>query len=177
LCITGFNEVGHRGCRIEIELTAFQASNEALRAAVDWPGVSPFAASAATCAGPLVFYSGMLGIGENGDLVSGSEGLPREAQVIVRPIEERERVRGLAAQCWAALNLLRATAKSAGSSLGDLVKTTVYIANEEDLNVYEAVRTSFLSDAVLPAFECVVVHGPGPVRSAHVQIEAIGVRS
>jgi enamine deaminase RidA (YjgF/YER057c/UK114 family) len=73
--------------------------------------------------------------------------------------------------------LLRAIAKSAGSSLDDLVKTTVYLAKEEDLNVYEAVRPSFRSDAALPAFEGVVVPGPGPTRTAQVQIEAIGVHS
>src|ERR1035437_663165 len=176
LCVTGFNEVGHRGCRLEIELTALKADKQTPRAAIGWPIASPFLGSAATGAGPLIFYSGMLGLGENGELVFGADALPREAQAVVRPLEERESMRGLAAQCWAALNLLRVTAKSAGSRLEDLVKTTVYIADEEDLNVYEAVRASFLSDAALPAFECVVIHGPGPVRGAHVQIEAIGVR-
>ncbi|MGA6968978.1 MAG: RidA family protein, partial [Xanthobacteraceae bacterium] len=56
-----------------------------------------------------------------------------------------------------------------------VVKTTIYLAHEDDLAVYESVRSAFLDDANLPAFECVLVHGPGPVGQAHVQIEAIGV--
>jgi enamine deaminase RidA (YjgF/YER057c/UK114 family) len=126
-------------------------------------------------AGPLLFYSGMLGLDGRGEPLRDSASLPTTARKLVEPLEERERVPGLAAQCWAALDTLRSTAARAESALNDVVKTTIYLAHEDDLAVYESVRSAFLDDANLPAFECVLVHGPGPVGQAHVQIEAIGV--
>ena len=93
---------------------------------------------------------------------------------LVRSLEKTERVPGIAAQCWAALNTLRGSALRADSTLNEIVKTTVYLADEADLQVYEAVRREFMSDDSLPAFECAVISGPGPLRTSHVQIEAIG---
>jgi enamine deaminase RidA (YjgF/YER057c/UK114 family) len=174
LCVTGFDEVGHRGCRIEVELTALQAEARVMRQPIAWADAAPFHAPAAMRAGPLLFYSGMPGLGANGELVSGVDALPPSVRTLIQPLEKVERVRGLAAQCWAALNSLQAAAVRAGSSLEGIVKTTVYLSDEDDLKIYEAVRKAFLKDDDLPAFDCVIVHGPGPLRRAHVQIEAIG---
>ena len=174
LCVAGLDEVGHRGCRIEIELTAQRSDGKLARVQVAWAGTAPFHAPAAVRAGALLFYSGVPGLGEQGQLVAGAEDLPASAHALIRSLEKTERVRGLAAQCWAALNTLKASAVKAGSSLNELVKTTVYLADEADLKVYEAVRREFMSDGNLPAFECVVVYGPGPLATSHVQIEAIG---
>ena len=175
LCVIGFNEVGHRGCRIEIELTALHSDAHVRRQPIAWHGSSPVHAPAAMRAGPLLFYSGMLGLNGSREPLRDSASLPSTARKLVEPLEERERVSGLAAQCWAALDTLRSTAARAESALNDVVKTTIYLAHEDDLPVYESVRSAFLDDANLPAFECVLVHGPGPVGQAHVQIEAIGV--
>jgi enamine deaminase RidA (YjgF/YER057c/UK114 family) len=174
LCVAGFDEVGHRGCRIEIELTAQLPSGNLRREPISWPGVAPFHAPAAMRAGPLLFYSGIPGLGEHGQLVAGPDELPASARTLVRSLEKTERVPGLAAQCWAALNTLRAAALRADSSLKEVAKTTVYLAHEDDLQVYEAVRRQFMPDDSLPAFECVVIFGPGPLRTSHFQIEAIG---
>lgn len=174
LCATGFDEVGHRGCRIEIELTAQLSDAKRSRAPVAWAGAAPFHAPAAIRAGALLFYSGIAGLGDGGQLVASADQLPVSARSLVRTLEKIERVPGLAAQCWAALNTLRDTALRAGSTLNEVVKTTVYLAEEADLQVYEALRREFLPDNSLPAFECVIISGPGPLRGSHVQIEAIG---
>lgn len=174
LCVSGFDEVGHRGCRIEIELTAQLSGANLRRQPVGWAGAAPFHAPAAMRAGALLFYSGTAGLGDDGELVTGADQLPSSARGLVRTLERTERVPGLAAQCWAALNTLQGSASRAGSTLNELVKTTVYLADEIDLQVYEAVRREFISDGSLPAFECVVISGPGPLRTSHVQIEAIG---
>jgi enamine deaminase RidA (YjgF/YER057c/UK114 family) len=175
LCVSGFDEVGHRGCRIEIELTAQLSDAKLPRGPVAWAGAAPFHAPAAMRAGELLFYSGIAGLGDHGQLVTGADELSSTARSLVRSLEKTERVPGLAAQCWAALNTLRDSALHADSTLNEIVKTTVYLADEADLQVYETIRREFLSDNSLPAFECVVISGPGPLRMSHVQIEAIGV--
>ena len=174
LCITGFDEVGHRGCRIEVELTAVQPEAKIICEPVNWSGAAPIHAPAAMRAGPLLFYSGIPGLSATGKLVNGADALPPQNKALIQTFEKAERVPGLAAQCWAALDMLQSTATRAGSSLQQVVKTTVYLAHEDDLKIYEAVRKTFLSDDDLPAFECVIVHGPGPLGNSHVQIEAIG---
>ncbi len=175
LCVVGFDEVGHRGTRIEIEITAMTKSGGLTRRSFPWSGTAPFAAPAVTQAGPLCYFSGMVGVDEAGEIVQSAASLPEEGRRVAASIEERERVPGLAAQCWMAWEQLRTSAADADMDLSDIAKTTVYLSDPTDLEVYEAVRATFI-DEDLPAFECVVVHGPGPVAEALVQIEAIGVR-
>ncbi len=174
LAVSGFNEVGHRGCRIEIELTALAKGSKLKRSSVEWSVPAPFAAPAGVSVGPVTFYSGMVGIDRDGDLISGADGLTGDARAFVRRLEEIETKKGLAAQCWAAFERLAEATKSSGSQLADLLKMTVYVSSPQDLPVFEAVRTQFIDDAALPALECVCVFGPGPVADALVQIEAIG---
>ncbi len=175
LCVTGFDEVGHRGCRIEIELTAAAKAGGLTLGASEWPCPAPLAAPAVRRAGPLLYCSGMAGIGADGHLVRNGDDLPPAARSLVRELAAVERRPGLAAQCWAALNTLDQALRKAGSGLSRLVKTTIYLRDERDRTVYEAVRAAFISDAELPALEVVVVHSPGPVPDAHLQIEAIAV--
>lgn len=175
LCVVGFDEVGHRGTRIEIEVTVMAKSGGLVRQSIPWSGTPPFAAPAVTRAGPLVFFSGAPGVDDAGTLARSAAALPEAGRRAVSPLEEGERRPGLAAQCWMAWEQLRAGAAAAGMELADLVKTTVYLSDPADRRVYEAVRETFL-DANLPAFECVIVHGPGPISDALVQIEAIGMK-
>ncbi|MDH3236347.1 MAG: Rid family hydrolase [Alphaproteobacteria bacterium] len=175
LCLTGFDEVGHRGCRIEIELTALRRDAAIVRHSIDWPFATPYAAPGATQVGPLVFYSGMLGHDDSGRFVRAASGLPPEGRRIVEPIEEVEPRQGLAAQCWMALRNLEAVATTAGSSLADLAKMTVHLGDFDDLPAFETVRRHFIQDNDLPAFECVIIEGPAPSSAGHVQIEAIGL--
>lgn len=173
MTITGFDEVGHRGTLIEIEPTALDPDYKIDAKPVAWPVAAPFAGPAAVISGDVVFFAGMLGLGKQGHLVRDARDIEDEAgRRIVADLEKRERVIGLAAQCWAAWALLRDTLANASLSLDALTKTTVYLRDAEDLVIYEAVRSYFISEN-LPAFDCVVVHGPGPVADALVQIEAI----
>ncbi|MCU0818259.1 MAG: Rid family hydrolase [Beijerinckiaceae bacterium] len=174
LAVTGFDEVGHRGCRIEIELTAAKDA-ASRRELVSWgSGTPPFAAPAAVRIGSLIFYSGMVGLNPEGSLVTGAADVPPEGRALVARLEEIESRPGFAAQTWASFARLSEAAKRAGSDLKDLLKMTVYLRSASDLPVFEAVRRHFIADADLPAFECVAILGPGPVREAEIQIEAIG---
>ena len=175
LCFTGFDEVGHRGCRIEIELTALRRDSSTERRPIDWPFAAPYAAPAATRVGPFVFFSGMAGHDDAGHFVRAAAGLPADGRRIVEPIEDVEPRQGLAAQCWMALNNLQGVAKAAGSTLADLVKMTVYLGDFDDLQSFETVRRHFIQNSDLPAFECVIIQGPAPSSAGHVQIEAIGL--
>ena len=117
----------------------------------------------------------MVGVNEEGVLAQGVDALPEAAQRVVSPLKGVERKPGLAAQCWMAWEQLRASAAGAGMELTDIAMTRVYLSDPADLAIYEAVRETFI-DEDLPAFECVIVHGPGPVAEALVQIDAIGVK-
>jgi enamine deaminase RidA (YjgF/YER057c/UK114 family) len=174
LCVSGFDEVGHRGCRIEIELTAVSQKSKMKSSSVAWSISAPFAAPAARVVGNFCFYSGMLGIDADGRLVGSSESFSGETRAILRQLEQGETKRGFAAQSWACLDRLSEAAKSAGSGIDDLLKMTVYLSDPRDLPIFDEVRAQFISENALPAFECVSILGPGPVPEAVVQIEAIG---
>jgi enamine deaminase RidA (YjgF/YER057c/UK114 family) len=173
LSVSGFDEVGHRGCRIEIELTASRKA-AAARRLIEWDVPAPFAAPAAVQVGSLLFCSGVVGIGEDGALVRGAADVPGMGQALVARLAGVERQAGFAAQCWTCFGRLAAIMKAAGSDLSKLLKITVYLRDGADLAIFEAVRRNFISDADLPALECVAVHGPGPVEGAQLQLEAIG---
>jgi len=173
LAVSGFDEVGHRGCRIEIELTA-AVGGSGRRRAVKWSMPAPLGAPAAVGYGSLLFYSGMVGLDAQGRLVRSSADLDGAARAVVSRLEEIESRPGFAAQCWACFEQLAVAARTAGSDLARLVKLTIYLREAADLNVFEAIRREFIADADLPALECIAVHGPGPVGRAEVQFEAIG---
>ncbi|MEY2660329.1 MAG: hypothetical protein RLZZ123_1501 [Pseudomonadota bacterium] len=175
LCVTGFNEVGHRGCRIEIELTAAPKNGSLKRRRVTWPCAAPFHAPAALQAGPLLFCSGIVGLDSDGRLVKNASDLPAQARAMIRALEASESSPGLAAQCWAALDTLGKVLKQSQSGFERLVKTTVYLRDDAVLRTYETVRAEFISNEHLPAMEVVLVHGPGPTPDAHIQIEAIAI--
>jgi enamine deaminase RidA (YjgF/YER057c/UK114 family) len=174
LAVSGFNEVGHRGCRIEIELTALAPASKLKRSGAQWSIPAPVAAPAGVSVGPITLYSGMLGLDHDGRLVGGADCFSGGARAFVQRLEEIESKRGLAAQCWAAFERLAEAVKTSGSRMRDLLKMTVYLSNPVDFRIFEAVRPQFIDDADLPALERVCVFGPGPVADAVVQIEAIG---
>jgi 2-iminobutanoate/2-iminopropanoate deaminase len=173
LSVAGLDEVGHRGCRIEIELTAAKAA-ASKRRLVDWAIPAPVAAPAAVGIGAFLFYSGIVGLDAKGKPITGSADIGPTGRGLVRRLEDREVRRGFAAQTWACFERLADTAKAAGSRLEDLLKITVYLRRAEDLAIFEAVRREFIADTDLPALECIAVQGPGPIAEAEIQIEAIG---
>lgn len=173
LAISGFDEVGHRGCGIEIELTALDPSGGLKRSDVPWTTAAPFAAPAGVRAGDFVFFSGMAGFDRDAHLVADVSSLPKEAWPLVSNLSKIERFPGTAAQAWAAFARLSEAVDSAGGGLEDLVKLTLYLEDEADLAVVECIAAEFLPRASLPAFERVIVHGPGPCPASRLQLEAI----
>ena len=175
LIICGFNEVGHRGTLIEIEPLAVDPRANLPVKEFAWPCRAPFAGPAATKIGPFTFFAGILGLTAEGALVRHARDLTDEiGRRTVEDLARFESAPGFASQCWAAWSLLNAIANRAGLPLDRLTKTTIYLRSASDLWIYEEIREAFLSGVGrnLPAAEFVVIHGPGPVPGAHVQIEA-----
>jgi len=175
LCIAGFDEVGHRGCRIEIELTALAPKSGLAVKRIGWKVPAPLGAPAAIAVGPFVFSSSMPGLDSKGR-VGTEAALPRNARAWIARLARLERKSGLAAQTWLAFTRLAEAMAGAGASLDDLAKLTVYLEDQADLAIVDAVRADFISKAQLPAFECVAVRAPGPDVPCRVQLEAIGYR-
>jgi enamine deaminase RidA (YjgF/YER057c/UK114 family) len=180
LVIAGFDEVGHRGTRIEIEPTALDPSANVRCRNIDWPCPAPFAGPAGVQLGNLCLFAGMLGLNGAGRLVRGAHDLDDPVgRRVADDLARHETAPGFAAQCWAAWSLLKTVAGQMDMPLDRLTKTTVYLRHAADLAIYEEIREAFLSSigADLPAAEFVGVPAPGPVAAAQVQIEATGVRA
>ena len=174
LTLTGFNEVGHRGTLIEVEPTAVKREEAFAIEHVDWPEHRPFAGPAAVRAGPLCFFAGVLGLNAAGRLVTGPDDLDDDlGRRVASDLARYESSRGFAAQCWAAWRLLERVCVKSGVTLDQLAKTTVYVRTCSDIWIYEEIREAILPGHRTPAIEFVCIQSPGPVASAHVQIEAL----
>ena len=173
LSIVQFAEVGHKGCVVEIEPTAVLPGTVS-RSDVGWNCPPPFSGPAAVRAGPLVFLAGMPGIGADGLIATASDSAGREAVGLLRSLEIAASTPSLPAQIWWAWHRVRETLDAAGIGLDSIVKTVVYLRNEADLHVYELVRALFMPDN-LPAFDCVIVPGPGPTATSAVQLDVTSV--
>lgn len=173
LCVVGFDEVGHKNVRIEIEPTLLRPQT-LLRDAVDWPCAAPHGGPAAVRAGPLLFMAGICGLGPDGVPAMDAASVDAGARPIIRSLEDIASEPGLPAQIWWAWRRIQEICAGAGCGLDALAKTVVYLRQESDLNVYEAVRSMFV-EANLPAFDCVLVPGPGPVPQVAVQIDATAI--
>lgn len=173
LSITGFDEVGHRGCGIEIELTALDPRGGIARSDVAWSIAPPFAAPAGVKVGDFVFFSGIAGFDRDARMVRSATDLPAEARALVERLSQVGSAPGIAAQTWAAFVRLGEALASARADFSGVVKLTVSVANEADLAVVERMAFEFLPRTSLPALEQVIVHGPGPGTGSAVQLEAI----
>lgn len=112
--------------------------------------VGPY--SQAIGAGDLVFCSGQIGLDPStGELVEG----------------------GVEAEAERALRNLAAVLDAAGLGLGDIVKTTIFLADIADFNAVNAVYARFMPDPP-PARTTIAV--AGLPRGARIEIEAIAVR-
>lgn len=109
--------------------------------------------SQAIAAGDLVFCSGQLGLDPaTGELVQG----------------------GVAAQAERALRNLVAVLDSAGLSVADVAKTTIYLADIGDFAAVNGVYARFMPDP--PPARATFAVGALP-KGGLVEIEAIAVRS
>ena len=103
-------------------------------------------------AGGLVFVSGQIPVNpETGDLVAGD----------------------VRAETRQALENLSAVLESSGLGLGDVVKTTVYVADISNFGVVNEVYAEFFKEAC-PARACVQV--AGLPKGAAIEIDAIAIR-
>jgi 2-iminobutanoate/2-iminopropanoate deaminase len=103
--------------------------------------------------GGLVFFAGQVGIDpKTGDLVSG----------------------GVEAEAERALRNLTAVLDAAGLSMGDVVKTTCFLADINDFAAFNGVYSRFVTDPP-PARSTFAV--AGLPKGARIEIEAIAVRS
>ena len=174
LCVIGMDEVGHRDCRIEIELTAVDPAFDLPIKSSGWSVPAPQAGPGAVNVGQFVFCSGIVGLGKQGQLVLSADDFDdAESRVVVANFRGRDAV--TATQSLAALQCLKGNLTLAGTTLAGLVKLTLYVGELRDLEVFEQVRSKVLETSQLPAFECICVQGPGPVPEANVQLEAIAV--
>ena len=173
LTVSGFAEVGHRGCLIEIELTASTAHENFGKTTVGWPMSAPFAAPAAVKAGDFIFYSGIFGINKDCRIVTEPKDFdlaPEIPEGLLSKIGEHSEVSN---QTWAALHLLSKISQDIGSSINDLVKITVYLENPASFTIFERMLLRLVSKENLPAVECVIIPNPGPIPEAQIQFEAI----
>ena len=169
LTIVGAGEVGHRNSRVVVEPTVHLDSGGER---IEWPGRAPLSAPMARRAGELLFLSGMSGFDQEARLVEDADALPAEARALVRTLAGRSATPHLAVQCWRAWAKLADALAAAGSSLDQLVKLTVIVADPADFTVFDATRRSFI-ERDLPAIECVAASFPGPSPRSAIQIDAV----
>ena len=172
MTIVGFDEVGHKGCRIEIEPTAL-LPGRLQRTDVSWNCGRPYSGPAACRAGPLLFFAGMLGIDSKGCIATSADSVGTEVEFI-RSLEDASSSPSLPAQVWWAWRRLLDTCEASGLGIDCIAKTVVYLRGESDVAVYEAIRSK-LHPHAQPAFDCVFVQNPGPIESVAVQIDATAV--
>lgn len=175
LSVIGFSEVGHRGCLIEIELTAMKSDDNSEIKRINWPIKPPFNAPAATLTKDFIFYSGICAYDESGCIIDSlpslkEPNLKKELNDLLQLDEQ------LFSQTWLTLEMIKKIAKKAGSSIDDLVKISVYLKNNSDFFIFKSILSEFLPSDKLPAMECIIIPNPAPDYSARIQIEAIGYR-
>ncbi len=174
LTVTGFAEVGHRGCLIEIELTASESNVNNKKINIPWPIINPFYAPAAIVSGDFIFYSGILGLNSKSHIASKLEDCEAMTKELSSLISNHNNELILI-QIWASLNLLSKIANSSSSSINDLAKITIYMRKSEYYELFDLIIKHFISSENLPAIEFVIIPNPGPIFEAEIQIEAIGI--
>ena len=174
LTVTGFAEVGHRGCLIEIELTASESNANNKKINIPWPIIDPFYAPAAIVSGDFIFYSGILGLNSKSHIASKLEDCEDITKELSSLISNHNNELILI-QIWASLNLLSKIANSSSSTINDLAKITVYMRKSEYYELFYLIIKHFIPAENLPAIEFVIIPNPGPIFEAEIQIEAIGI--
>jgi 2-iminobutanoate/2-iminopropanoate deaminase len=111
--------------------------------------VGPY--SQAVAAGPLVFFSGQIPINQAGELVQGD--------IVVQTVQVFENLKALLA--------------AAGLTLGQVVKTTVFLADLADFKEMNRVYAEFFPEQP-PARSTIQV--AGLPKGASVEIEAVALR-
>ncbi len=175
LTVTGFDEVGHRGCLIEIELTASANDAKFEKSYTAWPGDKPFYAPASARSGNLIYYSGIQGINDRCNIVTDSKDLKEQSNDRQYYRDRPEEDHPVIHQSLAAIELLSDIADRSNSHIEELVKLTVYVGDAAHFSIFENIFLDVVPSEKLPAIECVVIPAPGPVPESRIQLEAIGI--
>lgn len=177
LTVTEFNEVGHKGSLIEIEVTAMRPQCDVERGFITGTkSLRPGCHSAlATIAGPLIFISNQAGVDENGNAVQDSVSLPkslrREASAIARTTGNPEST----FQALQIFENLRVILAEAGTSLESIARIVLYLEDFRDFVAFDSVCRHYF-EREKPSLVCVAIPRVHPVPGTRIAIEAIAVK-
>jgi enamine deaminase RidA (YjgF/YER057c/UK114 family) len=177
LTVTEFNEVGHKGSLIEIEVTAMRPQGDVERRFItETKSLRPGCYSAlAAIAGPLIFISSQAGVDEKGnaiqDFVSLPKPLRREASAIARTT-------GIPETTFQAVQIfenLKAILTEAGTSLEAIARIVLYLEDFRDFVAFDSVCRHYF-DREKPSLVCVAIPRVHPIPRTRIAIEAIAVK-
>lgn len=176
LTVTEFREVGHKGTRIEIEVTALKPGRLRRSAIRTVAGLDTGAHCAhATVAGPLVFASGQVGVGSDGRAVKDLAGVAKpfaaQAAAIVRATGRQEAT----CQAFAAYERLRLILKEAGCDFRSVARLIVYLQDFADFVPVDLVTGVHFPDQK-PALSCVTIPRVSPIPGTRICLEATAVK-
>lgn len=115
------------------------------------PAIGPY--SQACGYGQLVFCSGQIALGTNGE------------SYLDRPVEE---------QCEIALQNMKHVLEASGASLDSVLKVSIFLLDMEDFSAVNAVYSQFFQNNP-PARACVAVSGLP--RGAKIELECVAVKA
>jgi 2-iminobutanoate/2-iminopropanoate deaminase len=177
LTVTQFNEVGHKGSLIEIEVTAMRSQGNVERHFItEAKSLRPSCHSAlAVMAGSLVFISSQAGVDEGGKAIQDYLALPkplrREASIIARTT-------GIPEATFQAVQIfenLKAILAEAGAPLQSIARIVLYLENFQDFVAFDSVCRHYF-EREKPSLVCVVIPKVHPVPGTRIAIEAIAVK-
>ncbi len=139
------------GFKVEIQVSAAMPDRSGVvRTAAAAPAVGPYSQGVVTRDGTL-YVSGSLGLLPGSGEMAGPD---------------------IAAQARQALKNVGETVKAAGGSIGDIVKTTIYLADINDFPAFNEIYKEFVRGVeILPARSTVAVRALP--RNARIEVEAV----
>ena len=177
MTVTQFDEVGHRGTFIEIELTALRQTDGFGRKFIRGAGaLRPGAhCSLAAIAGPLIYISGQAGCDARGRAIEKPSDLPKEVRSTAAALVRATGRPAPACQAVAIFENLAAILKEAGASFSSLGRMILYLDDFADFIAFDAVCKHYIP-AERPALACVQIPRAHPVPGARMCVEAIAVK-
>jgi 2-iminobutanoate/2-iminopropanoate deaminase len=175
LTVVEVGEVGHKGTRVEVEVTAMRRTEGLAHRAVAPRRVVPGAHCApGRLAGPLLFISGQLGVTASGDAVAQLPDLPPAIRSHAAAVARMTGRSAATAQAFAIFERIGAILGDVGRTWSAVARLILYVEDERDLIPFDLTCRHYCPDR-RPAFSCVTVGRAGPVPGARLCLEAIAV--
>jgi len=178
LSVTQFDEVGHKGTLIEVELTAMRKTDGVVREnIISVESLKPDAAhtSLATIAGSLIFLSLLTGHDGSGHTVTEVTQLPNSLRPVAEALIRTNGRKGATLQLLQIFENLNKILKAAGSSLRSVAKIILHITDFDDFTAFHSVCDQYISGSK-PALSCVKIPAVSPIPGSTVSIEVIAVK-